>query len=236
MNGRRLCSRKRMVRRRLSVDQENHSRFGQAKSNKLRFVTCSGALWAQDGRNKSNLTSECLATRLAQGVAFDRVERIAWSITCCQKWSHFQSMPAERFRAGQQILYAMTQRQSSVRGLIRPGALTIGASRRASACIFYGRLLKRREFRLRTAYRIGFMRGTMRHIARSLGSGDTLYIHNRPEYVLALPPAEKRRFKVVLHMHNDHLLNLSEQQKQRLDARHSQSSTASFLPPRADGW
>ena len=82
----------------------------------------------------------------------------------------------------------------------------------------YGRLLKRREFRLRTAYRIGFMRGTMRHIARSLGSGDTLYIHNRPEYVLALPPAEKRRFKVVLHMHNDHLLNLSEQQKQRLDA------------------
>ena len=34
---------------------------------------------------------------------------------------------------------------------------------------------------------------------------------NRPEYVLALSkgPASQRRFKVVLHMHNDHLCNLN---------------------------
>ena len=75
----------------------------------------------------------------------------------------------------------------------------------------YGRLLKSRDFRIRIAHRVRLLRWLLRPLERRLKDGDVLYIHNRPEYVLALPPAAKRksRYKVVLHMHNDHLANLT---------------------------
>jgi spore coat protein SA len=81
----------------------------------------------------------------------------------------------------------------------------------------YGKFLKHREFRLRVAHRVRILRWLMRGIVRQLGDGDVLYIHNRPEYVLALPGAGIRAFKVVLHMHNDHLVNLTLEQKAALD-------------------
>ncbi len=81
----------------------------------------------------------------------------------------------------------------------------------------YGKVLKKRQFRLRIAHRVRVLRWLMKGIVRELREGDVLYIHNRPEYVLALPPAEKRNFRVVLHMHNDHLVNLSNEEKVRLD-------------------
>ncbi len=75
----------------------------------------------------------------------------------------------------------------------------------------YGRLLKRRDFQLRIAYRVHVLRWLMRSVVRRLKDGDVLYIHNRPEYLLALPPLDRRtvKFKTVLHMHNDHLADLT---------------------------
>ncbi len=81
----------------------------------------------------------------------------------------------------------------------------------------YGKVLKYREFRIRIAHRVRILRWIMRGIAAELRLGDVLYIHNRPEYILALAPAGLRPFKVVLHMHNDHLVNLSEREKSQLD-------------------
>ncbi len=83
---------------------------------------------------------------------------------------------------------------------------------------WYGKFLKHRDFCLRISYRVRVLRWLMKSVVERLKDGDVLYIHNRPEYVLALPPAEKRKthYKVVLHMHNDHLANLTAAEKARL--------------------
>ena len=81
----------------------------------------------------------------------------------------------------------------------------------------YGRLLKQRKYRLRISYRVALLGGLMKRVSRLLEPGDVLYVHNRPEYLLALPSEEKRRYKVVLHMHNDHLLNFSSLEKRQLN-------------------
>ena len=81
----------------------------------------------------------------------------------------------------------------------------------------YGKFLKYRGYRFRISYRVMILQWLMRGVTRSLAAGDVLYIHNRPEYLLALPPLGKRAFKVVLHMHNDHLLNFSAEEKRQLD-------------------
>ncbi len=75
----------------------------------------------------------------------------------------------------------------------------------------YGKVLQQRAYRLRTAIRVPIMQWLLRGLVTRLGHEDTLYIHNRPEYVLALRQRKGLRhaFKVVLHMHNDHLGNLT---------------------------
>jgi spore coat protein SA len=46
---------------------------------------------------------------------------------------------------------------------------------------------------------------------RSLRAGDTVWIHNRPEFALALQPLIRRRgARLVLHLHNSHLVQWSE--------------------------
>jgi spore coat protein SA len=82
----------------------------------------------------------------------------------------------------------------------------------------YGVALKKREFRVRTALRVPIMQWLLRGLVSRLTDDDVLYIHNRPEYLLALGRhAHKRaRFKVVLHMHNDHLRNLNAQESAAL--------------------
>ena len=84
---------------------------------------------------------------------------------------------------------------------------------------WYGKFLRHRDFCLRISYRVHVLKWLMRSVVRRLKDGDVLYIHNRPEYVLALPAAGKRRtnYKVVLHMHNDHLVNLTASEKSRLN-------------------
>ena len=78
----------------------------------------------------------------------------------------------------------------------------------------YGKVLKKRDYRLRLALRIPVMQWLLRGFVNRLATEDVLYIHNRPEYVLAVRRHFSRRtpFKMVLHMHNDHLRNLTPQE------------------------
>jgi spore coat protein SA len=75
----------------------------------------------------------------------------------------------------------------------------------------YGKFLKSREYRLRISLRVPVVGRLLRGFVDGLKKEDVLYIHNRPEYVLALQKRAALRagFKMVLHMHNDHLRNLS---------------------------
>ena len=83
----------------------------------------------------------------------------------------------------------------------------------------YGNFLKRRKFRLRTSIRVSIVERLLERVIRVLKNEDILYIHNRPEYVLAVGKNANAHaaFKVVLHMHNDHLRNLLPAEKDRLD-------------------
>jgi spore coat protein SA len=84
--------------------------------------------------------------------------------------------------------------------------------------MLYGKVLKRREFRVRTSLRVPLVEWLLRGVAGRLKDDDILYIHNRPEYVLALRgrTSSKAGYKIVLHMHNDHLCNLSTSEAARL--------------------
>jgi hypothetical protein len=95
---------------------------------------------------------------------------------------------------------------------------------------FYGKLLKQRDLRLRTAIRIPIARLLLRGVSAMLQRDDVLYIHNRPEYVLAVPKRADRRvpFKVVLHMHNDHLGNLSGAQASTLSSSEASADLTVF--------
>lgn len=75
----------------------------------------------------------------------------------------------------------------------------------------YGKILKKREYRLRTAIRVPMVEWLLRGTVARLRENDVLYIHNRAEYVLAVRSlaAGRTNFKIVLHMHNDHLSNLT---------------------------
>ncbi len=75
----------------------------------------------------------------------------------------------------------------------------------------YGKVLKKRDYHLRLSLRIPVMQWLLRGFVNRLTPDDVLYIHNRPEYVLAVRKHFARRppFKMVLHMHNDHLRNLT---------------------------
>jgi len=86
----------------------------------------------------------------------------------------------------------------------------------------YGRLLRKRSYRLRTSLRIPIAARILRGTAADLSEDDILYVHNRPEYILALrrrsmaKSARAMKGKLVLHMHNDHLGNLSAAERASL--------------------
>jgi spore coat protein SA len=49
-------------------------------------------------------------------------------------------------------------------------------------------------------------------VLTSLGSDDVVYVHNRPEFAAGIQRAfPHRRFKLLLHMHNSHLLNATDE-------------------------
>jgi spore coat protein SA len=63
------------------------------------------------------------------------------------------------------------------------------------------------------------LRGILSGALGSLRSSDTVWIHNRPEFALALEPLIRRRgARLVLHLHNSHLVQWSEQITRRFSA------------------
>ncbi len=55
------------------------------------------------------------------------------------------------------------------------------------------------------------IRGVLRRLVKRVRSGDIVWIHNRPEFAVAITPLVHRAGgRVVLHLHNSHLVNRPE--------------------------
>jgi spore coat protein SA len=55
------------------------------------------------------------------------------------------------------------------------------------------------------------IRGVLRHLIKRVQSGDIVWIHNRPEFAVAITPLIHRAGgRVVLHLHNSHLVDRPE--------------------------
>jgi spore coat protein SA len=62
------------------------------------------------------------------------------------------------------------------------------------------------------------LRSVLGPVAAKLQKGDTLYIHNRPEFALAASAmCRKKGARVVLHLHNSHLLTVPQSYRPLLD-------------------
>ncbi|HEY0704532.1 MAG TPA: glycosyltransferase family 4 protein [Candidatus Acidoferrales bacterium] len=62
------------------------------------------------------------------------------------------------------------------------------------------------------------LRSVLAPVAAKLQPGDTLYIHNRPEFALAASAmCRKKGVRVVLHLHNSHLLAVPAAYRSQLD-------------------
>ncbi len=62
------------------------------------------------------------------------------------------------------------------------------------------------------------LRSVLAPVAAKLQKGDTLYIHNRPEFALAASAmCHKRGARIVLHLHNSHLLTVPQRYQSQLD-------------------
>jgi spore coat protein SA len=60
---------------------------------------------------------------------------------------------------------------------------------------------------LRWSLRMGVLRAIVGPALRDLGPGDTVWVHNRPEFAAALEPlVHGRGARLVLHLHNSHLI------------------------------
>jgi spore coat protein SA len=65
---------------------------------------------------------------------------------------------------------------------------------------------------------LSLLRSVLAPVATKLKKGDTLYIHNRPEFALAASAMfRKKGVRVVLHLHNSHLLSVPRRYRSRLD-------------------
>lgn len=64
---------------------------------------------------------------------------------------------------------------------------------------------------LRWSLRMRVLRAIFGPVLRDLGPGDTVWVHNRPEFAAALEPLVHRRgARLVLHLHNSHLIEFPE--------------------------
>ena len=72
----------------------------------------------------------------------------------------------------------------------------------------YSRLLQLSRNKVRPNFRQKMARVVFRAAFRKATEDDVVYVHNRPEFAAAIDAAyPKRRFKLVLHMHNSHLVH-----------------------------
>lgn len=64
---------------------------------------------------------------------------------------------------------------------------------------------------LRWSLRMWLLRSIFGSALGDLGPGDTVWVHNRPEFAAALEPLVQRRgARLVLHLHNSHLIEFPE--------------------------
>jgi spore coat protein SA len=62
------------------------------------------------------------------------------------------------------------------------------------------------------------LRSVLAPVAAKLKTGDTLYIHNRPEFALAASAmCRKKGARLVLHLHNSHLLTVPQSHRSQLE-------------------
>ena len=67
--------------------------------------------------------------------------------------------------------------------------------------------------------RMGLVRAQVGPVLRDLGPGDTVWVHNRPEFAAALEPlVHGRGARLVLHLHNSHLIEFPERILQAIKA------------------
>jgi spore coat protein SA len=80
--------------------------------------------------------------------------------------------------------------------------------RRVTRLPGYKRLNDRAGRLLRWPIRCGLIRMALRPALDDLGPGDTVWIHNRPEFAAAIGPlVHGRGARLILHLHNSHLLH-----------------------------
>ena len=86
---------------------------------------------------------------------------------------------------------------------------------RLRECALWFKLLRSRhalDFRLR------IIRSAFQPLFRRLNQGDTVYIHNRPDFALVIGEACRQSgAKAVLHLHNSHLLTMPRRLRSRLE-------------------
>jgi spore coat protein SA len=71
----------------------------------------------------------------------------------------------------------------------------------------YGKFVRACRGRVSPAVRRFLAQRTLRTVFTHAAPGDVIYVHNRPEFAAAIHAAcPGRQFKLVLHMHNSHLL------------------------------
>jgi spore coat protein SA len=74
------------------------------------------------------------------------------------------------------------------------------------------------RYQMATGIRVLLLRRVFDALRCRLRAGDTVYLHNRPEFALALAPCCRRRtVKLVLHLQNSHLRHLPALYRSLLD-------------------
>jgi spore coat protein SA len=74
------------------------------------------------------------------------------------------------------------------------------------------------RYRFAIGMRLSVLRSVFTPLLEEIKSDDVVYIHNRPEFALALSPAlREKRARIVLHLQNSHLMGVPARYRPSLD-------------------
>jgi spore coat protein SA len=74
------------------------------------------------------------------------------------------------------------------------------------------------RYRFAIGMRLSLLRSVFTPLLEKIKTDDVVYIHNRPEFALALSPAIRDRgARIVLHLQNSHLMGIPERYRPSLD-------------------
>ena len=118
-------------------------------------------------------------------------------------------------------------RQCSARRLVRESRLPLvgfflgirsGANSGVTSPEKYRKWQRIFNQRVAIDLRLILLSSALAPFCRGLRPGDTVYIHNRPEFVISIAEVCRRKgIKIVLHMHNSHLLAVPSAYHRLLD-------------------